>query len=53
MLDMGTRLVDNDFFSMFSFPSVKGATVNPLNDPSKVVLSENAAGKLFGKEDPH
>ncbi|HEX5153780.1 MAG TPA: FtsX-like permease family protein [Parafilimonas sp.] len=52
MLDMSTRLVDNDFFSMFSFPSVKGAAVNPLDDLSKVVLSENAAGKLFGKEDP-
>lgn len=52
MLDMSTRLVDDDFFSMFSFPAVKGAQVNPLSDVSKAVLSEDAAGKLFGKEDP-
>jgi putative ABC transport system permease protein len=52
MLDISSTLVDNDFFSMFSFPVIKGATVNPLNDPGKAVLTENAAGKLFGKEDP-
>lgn len=52
MLDMSTRLVDDDFFSMFSFPVVKGAHANPLSDVSKAVLSENAAGKLFGNEDP-
>jgi ABC-type antimicrobial peptide transport system permease subunit len=37
---------------MFTFPVVKGNAVNPLSSVSNVVLTQNSAGKLFGKEDP-
>ena len=51
-LDLEVKLVDNDFFSMFSFPVVKGNKANPLADLGNVVISENVAAKLFDKEDP-
>lgn len=42
---------DSSFFTMFSFPLLKGnkATVFPNNN--SVVLTQSAAQKLFGKED--
>ena len=51
-LEVQVSFVDNDFFSMFSFPVVKGNKVNPLADLGSVVISEDAAGKIFGKENP-
>ncbi|HEX8462852.1 MAG TPA: ABC transporter permease, partial [Segetibacter sp.] len=51
-LDLQINLVDNDFFSMFSFPVAKGNKVNPLADLGSVVLSEYAAAKIFGTENP-
>jgi len=51
-LDMGTTLVDNDFFSMFSFPVVKGNAGSLLSNRSDAVLTETTAKKLFGNEDP-
>lgn len=51
-LDQSTLLVDDDFFTMFSFPVIKGVKVNPLSSTSSIVLSEKAAGNLFGNEDP-
>jgi putative ABC transport system permease protein len=51
-LDLQVILVDNDFFSMFSFPVIKGNKVNPLTDLGNTVITEYAAAKLFGKEDP-
>ena len=51
-LDMSTTLVDTDFFSMFTFPVVKGNAANPLSDLSNTVLTQNSANKFFGKEDP-
>ncbi|MEJ7683131.1 MAG: FtsX-like permease family protein [Segetibacter sp.] len=51
-LDLQVNLVDNDFFSMFSFPVVKGNKASPLADLGSAAISEYAAGKLFGKEDP-
>jgi putative ABC transport system permease protein len=46
-------LVDNDFFSMFSFPVVKGNNTAPLGNLSDVVISEDAAAKIFPRgEDP-
>lgn len=51
-LDMSTTLVDADFLSMFTFPVIKGNAVNSLSDLSNTVLTQNAADKLFGKEDP-
>ncbi len=45
-------LVDNDFFSMFSFPVVKGATANALEGLGDVVISQSTATAVFGKADP-
>ncbi|WP_207491514.1 ABC transporter permease [Aridibaculum aurantiacum] len=43
---------DSAFFSMFSFPLLKGNTRTALNAPDKVVLTETTARKYFGNEDP-
>lgn len=51
-LEQSTILVDDDFFSMFSFPVVKGSLQHPLASTENVVLSEKTAANLFGKEDP-
>jgi putative ABC transport system permease protein len=51
-LDLQINLVDNDFFSMFSFPVVSGNKTNPLADLTDVVISEYAAKRIFGTEDP-
>jgi putative ABC transport system permease protein len=45
-------MVDEDFFSMFSFPVLNGNHSNPLENLSDLVLSEDAAKKIFGNEDP-
>lgn len=51
-LEQSTWLVDDDFFSMFSFPVIKGTQQHPLASTNNVVLSERTAGNLFGSEDP-
>jgi putative ABC transport system permease protein len=45
-------LVDAGFFTLFTFPLVKGNPETALNDPNSVVLTETTAKKYFGKEDP-
>jgi putative ABC transport system permease protein len=45
-------VADAGFFSMFSFPLVKGDAASVLKDPASVVLTESTAKKYFGKEDP-
>ena len=45
-------LVDNDFFSMFSFPIVAGNASSPLGSLNDVVLNQTTAKALFGSEDP-
>ena len=45
---METAFLDEDFFSMFSFPILKGNDKNPLKDISSAIISEKAAAKLFG-----
>jgi putative ABC transport system permease protein len=45
-------LVDEDFFSMFSFPIVSGNRTNPLKNLADIVVTEDAAKKIFGNEDP-
>lgn len=42
---------DSNFFSMFSFPLVKGDPARALMDPYSVVLSKETSRKLFGTED--
>ncbi len=44
--------VDDDFFSMFSFPITQGNKKNPLEDLSSAVITETTAHKLFGEENP-
>ena len=48
----GYRHADPDFFTMFSFPLVKGDPETLLTDPYSVVLTETTAAKYFGEEDP-
>ncbi|MFL5748582.1 MAG: ABC transporter permease [Niastella sp.] len=48
----GAIWVDSAFLSIFHFPLLKGNARTALNQPFSVVLSETAAKKYFGKEDP-
>jgi ABC-type antimicrobial peptide transport system permease subunit len=43
---------DPDFLTMFDFPLLKGNRETALNDPYSVILTEQAAARLFGQEDP-
>lgn len=45
-------LVDSNFFDFFSFKLVKGSPATVLNDPLSIVMTETAAKKYFGNEDP-
>ena len=44
--------VDPSFFSMFTYPLIKGNKQHPFTDAHSVVLSETTAKKFFGNEDP-
>ncbi|WP_114791057.1 FtsX-like permease family protein [Niabella yanshanensis] len=44
--------VDDDFFGIFSFPVIAGNRHTPLGSVGNVVLSEYAAKKLLGNENP-
>lgn len=43
--------VDSNFFSLFSFPLIKGNAASVLKEPSSVVLTESTAKKYFGSAD--
>ncbi|MDH4195936.1 MAG: ABC transporter permease [Candidatus Aminicenantes bacterium] len=43
---------DPDFFGMFTFPFVKGNPETALSEPYSVVLTESAAAKYFGVDEP-
>jgi putative ABC transport system permease protein len=43
---------DNNFFSFFTFPLVRGRAETVLQKPFSVVLSAKAAQKYFGQRDP-
>ena len=51
-LEQSTVLVDDDFFSIFSFPLLKGEKQHPLRNVGDVVLNEKMASNLFDKENP-
>ncbi|MBN2415073.1 ABC transporter permease [bacterium] len=40
------------FFRVFSFPLIRGGSVNALGDRSDLILSSEAAKRLFGDRDP-
>ncbi|QRR00385.1 ABC transporter permease [Dyadobacter sandarakinus] len=44
--------VDPNFFEMFTLPFIKGDPSTALADPNAIVLSEQAAAKYFGTQDP-
>lgn len=43
---------DSNFFTFFSFQLLAGSKTEALHNPFSVVLSQNAAAKYFGKENP-
>lgn len=45
-------LVDSNFFSFFSFHLLKGNPATVLSDPLSIVMTQSAAKKYFGNEDP-
>ncbi|WEK34849.1 MAG: ABC transporter permease [Candidatus Pseudobacter hemicellulosilyticus] len=47
-----TRFVDSSLFRVFGFRMLKGNPATALRDPRSVVLTETAAKKYFGNEDP-
>jgi putative ABC transport system permease protein len=47
-----TQFVDSGFFNVFSFPLKYGNAATALKEKYNVVLSEETAQKLFGKENP-
>jgi len=47
-----TMYADTAFFNMFDFPLTRGDRNTALAAPYSVVLSESAAKKYFGSEDP-
>ena len=51
-LNIPVNLVDADFLSMFSFPALSASKPNPLSDLTDVVVTEETAKQIFGKEDP-
>ncbi|SEL50043.1 ABC-type transport system, involved in lipoprotein release, permease component [Aquimarina amphilecti] len=51
-LNMHASYVDPDFFTMFSFPIIKGNTQNPITSGSSIVITEKAAKRIFGSQNP-
>ena len=45
-------VADSNFFKFFSFPIVKGDVETFLKGPNKLVITESAAVRYFGTEDP-
>ncbi|WP_134089707.1 ABC transporter permease [Olivibacter sp. XZL3] len=43
---------DSSLFQLFDFPLIAGNPKTALKEPFSIVLSESAAKKYFGKEDP-
>ena len=45
-------LVDDDFLKMFTFPLIKGTPETVFANRESIVLTERAAAKYFGNQDP-
>ena len=45
-------LADSTIFDVFSFPLIKGDTKSALTEPNSIVITESAAKKYFGSEEP-
>jgi putative ABC transport system permease protein len=48
----GSRFVDPEFLTLFTYPLISGDPETALRDPYSIVLTESLAGRLFGDEDP-
>lgn len=44
--------VDPSFFSVFTFPLIKGDPKTALSEPKSIVITEEIAKKYFGNDDP-
>jgi putative ABC transport system permease protein len=51
-LSQNLKYTDADFFSMFSFPMLKGSATAALSDLNNVAIRSGAAKAIFGDEDP-
>ncbi|MCE6992441.1 ABC transporter permease [Dyadobacter sp. CY323] len=50
--DKQVMFIDPDFLKIFSFPLVKGSAETALLDMSSIIISEEMAKAVFGKENP-
>jgi len=44
--------VDSTFFQLFTYDFIYGNAATALDEPNSVVISEQLAGKFFGRENP-
>jgi len=51
-LDRNFGTADPSFFEIFSFPLLQGDPKTALAGPDAIILTESAARKIFGTEDP-
>ncbi len=51
-VNVSTGFTDSDFLTMFDFSLLSGNPETALNDPYSVILTEKAAVRLFGNENP-
>lgn len=51
-VENGGKVVDADFFKIFSFPILKGGKKNFVMSDYSIVLTESLAKKYFGDQDP-
>jgi len=51
-LESKMLFADADFFNFFSFKLLRGSSDDVLNNPFDLVISESAAKKYFGNQDP-
>jgi ABC-type antimicrobial peptide transport system permease subunit len=51
-VENGGKVVDPDFFKIFSIPVLFGDYISPLANENTIVLSQNLSDKLFGDIDP-
>lgn len=50
--NQAVALAEDNFFTVFSFPLIKGDAATALLQPNNMVISESAAKKYFGDENP-
>ncbi|GAB2842351.1 ABC transporter permease [Ferruginibacter profundus] len=50
--NQAVALAENNFFSVFSFPLLKGDATTVLQQPNNIVITESAAKRYFGDDNP-